>query len=114
MKTTTQSGLTTEYMDTHKLLLDVEKELCEAVCVTPVMAAPHIPEGAEPAIRRLHAELLAYGEVEVEVEERGEVELHRGNTEFDYEAEVVKVDTRSEVVRVPMDRICYGERHYDV
>jgi hypothetical protein len=72
------------------------------------------PDGADSLIVNLEADLRVHGELEIEVEERGEVELHCGNTEFDYDVGVVKIDSREEVLTIPFDRICGSERHYDL
>jgi hypothetical protein len=86
----------------------------DAVSITPVgITEYNPPEGADSSVTAIEAELRVHGELEVEVEERGEVEFHRGNTEFDYGAGVVRVDTRKELLTIPMDRLCVGERHYE-
>jgi len=99
----------------HSILFEVNREVADSVAVTPVAASEFsAPFEAKDSVVEVEAELRVYGEVEIEVEERGEVELHRGNTEFDYQSEVVKVDTRGEIVKIPMDRICFSGRHYEV
>lgn len=85
------------------------------VSITPVAVSDFgAPDDADPAIVDLEAELRVHGEVEVLVEERGEVELHAGNTEFDYQAEVIRVDDRKNVYQLPMERVAFVDSHYDV
>lgn len=95
-------------------LTAVQMAIRDAVAVTPVAVTEYNPpESADSSVAAIEAELRVHGELEVEVEERGEVEFHRGNTEFDYDAGVVRVDTRKNLLTIPMDRLCVGERHYD-
>lgn len=91
------------------------QETVDSVAVTPVAAASfNIPEDADPTIIDLESDLRVHGEVEIETEERGTVELHCGNTEFDYGLGQIRVDNREKVVTIPMDRVCGHERHYDL
>jgi len=86
----------------------------ERVAITPVAVSSFDPPDDAPTeIVHLEAHLRAHGEVIVEVEERGPVELHRGNTEFDYELGAIKVDPRDDVVTVPMDRVTVFYEHYE-
>lgn len=91
------------------------ERISDRVAVEPVCATRYAPPSNAPReISDLEAELRLYGEVEITVEERGTVELHRGNTEFDYETFTIRVDTRDNVISVAMDRVTDHEVHYHV
>lgn len=96
------------------IMSEVLERIDNRVAVEPVAVTEFDPPADAPdLVKHLEAHLRAHGELIVDVEERGKIELHRGNTEFNYGMGIIQVDSRRDVTSIAMDRVAGFDEHYE-